>query len=329
LVIRVSACQILSEQPLPRRSERGFFRRHEAPTWILIFLIYGGWLALTYAYQALPWYVVLLCGSWLIAWQMSLQHEVLHGHPTRSRRINDAIGFPPLSLWLPYRIYRRCHLVHHRDEHLTEPIEDPESYYLTQDQIGRLGPVAYGLLRFCNTFLGRVTLGPARGILLFLADEARMVIAGERDARRTWFLHGLGVAAVIAWINGICGIPLLEYVALFVYPGFALTLVRSFAEHRAADDCDHRTAVVENAPVLGLLFLYNNLHVVHHDWPGLPWYEIPAYYRANRAAILAKNAGLVYDGYLDVARRYFLTPHHEPLHLRCRRPALADTTLSN
>src|SRR4051794_20588632 len=230
----------MKEKTRAKRSEQGFLRRHEVPTWILIVTMYGGWLALTYGYQVLPWYVVLACGSWLIAWQRSLQQEVLHGHPTRFRKINDGIGFPPLNLWLPYRIYRRCHLVHHRDENLTEPIEDPESYYLTQDQIDRLDPISHGLLRFCNTFVGRLTLGPARGILFFLADEARLVIAGSRDAHRTWFLHGLGVAAVIFWISVICGIPLFEYVALFVYPGFALTLMRSFAEHRALDDSDHR-----------------------------------------------------------------------------------------
>jgi fatty acid desaturase len=63
-----------------------------------------------------------------------------------------------------------------------------------------------------------------------------------------------------------------------------------------------------------LLFLYNNLHVVHHDRPGLPWYRIPAFYRAHRAAIVAANGGLVYDGYADVARRYLVTPHHAGPH---------------
>jgi fatty acid desaturase len=84
------------------------------------------------------------------------------------------------------------------------------------------------------------------------------------------------------------------------------------------------------------LFLYNNLHAVHHDRPGLPWYRIPAYYRANREAIVTANGGLVYNGYADVIGRYLLTPHHEGPHpgyatpraalphprLRRRRPQL-------
>jgi fatty acid desaturase len=99
-----------------------------------------------------------------------------------------------------------------------------------------------------------------------------------------------------------------------VLPSRSLSQIRSFAEHRAADVQDERTAIVENSPVLGLLFLNNNLHVVHHDKPALPWYRIPAYYQANRARIIEANGGLVYDGYGDVIRRYFLTPHHEGAH---------------
>src|SRR5947208_12747338 len=85
----------------------GFLRRLEAPTWGLALAIYGGWGALTWGYGALPWWLVLPLGAWLTAWHMSFQHEVVHGHPTRSRRVNDALGFAPLSLWLPYARYRQ------------------------------------------------------------------------------------------------------------------------------------------------------------------------------------------------------------------------------
>ena len=131
---------------------------------------------------------------------------------------------------------------------------------------------------------------------------------------RVWAAHGAGVVAVLAWTWGICGIPPWAYVALFVYPGLGLALIRSFAEHRAEPEVGHRTAIVENAPVLGLLFLHNNLHVVHHNRPGLPWYEIPAAYRRDRDRFIADNDNLVYRGYRDVAWRHLLTPHHQPVH---------------
>jgi fatty acid desaturase len=122
------------------------------------------------------------------------------------------------------------------------------------------------------------------------------------------------VAAILAWLRFACHFNLGQYLLCFVYPGLALTLIRSFAEHRAHPDPARRTAIVERAPVLGLLFLYNNLHVAHHFQPDLPWYELPALYRRERERLLAANGGLVYDGYADVFRRYLLRPHDELMH---------------
>ena len=86
----------------------------------------------TYFYRDLPWWGLTAIGAWITAWQLNLQHETIHGHPTRNRAVNQAIGCWPLSLWLPYSIYRSTHLAHHRDENLTDPLEDPESYYWSE-----------------------------------------------------------------------------------------------------------------------------------------------------------------------------------------------------
>ena len=75
---------------------QALWRRFEGPTWALAVVIYGGWGLLTWCYGLLPWWLVLPPGAWVIAWQMSLQHELIHGHPTRNRHINAALGFPPL-----------------------------------------------------------------------------------------------------------------------------------------------------------------------------------------------------------------------------------------
>ena len=113
----------------------------EWPTAALAAAIYGLWLLTTFWYRDLPWWALTALGAWIVAWQLNLQHETIHGHPTRNRRINEMIGCWPLSLWLPYSIYRSTHLAHHRDENLTDPLEDPESYYWTSSGWGGLGPV--------------------------------------------------------------------------------------------------------------------------------------------------------------------------------------------
>jgi len=59
--------------------------RTELPTWLVIASIYGGWIAvLTHAEQlGKPLSAVLFVV--LLTWYMSLQHELVHGHPTRWR----------------------------------------------------------------------------------------------------------------------------------------------------------------------------------------------------------------------------------------------------
>ncbi len=287
--------------------------RFEWPTWLLVAVVYGGWLALTYWTTALPWWWVLPAGAWIMAWHHSLQHELMHNHPTRKPWVNAAIGFPPLGLWLPFLRYRELHLSHHRNQLLTDPIEDPESYYLTETAWRRLGPISRAATRFLNTAIGRILLGPLVANSRFLFDEGAALAAGSSRHRWVWGLHALGVVAVLLWVEAVCGISFWRYVGLFVYPGLALTALRSMAEHRAAPEPDHRTAIVEHAPLLGLLFLYNNLHVVHHRHPGMPWYAIPRRYRQNREFFIRQNNGLVYRGYRDVIGRYLLREHHPPV----------------
>lgn len=290
--------------------------RIEWQTVALALVIYGGFLALTWFWQKLPLVVVIALGSWLIAWHGSLQHEVIHGHPTRNRRINDAIGWPPLSLWLPYAIYREAHLVHHRDEHLTDPIEDPESSYFTQVAWNRMGRFGRGLAVWNTTLLGRLTLGPLVMILNFAGEEFVRVTGGDRHRAILWAWHFVGMAVVLYWIGAICQMPIWLYLLGFVYGGASLSRLRSYAEHRFADHHHERTAIVENSPLLGLLFLYNNLHVLHHQRPSIPWYRIPRLYRRHRNLLVSINGGLVYNGYIDVARRFFLTSHDDPRHPR-------------
>jgi fatty acid desaturase len=292
----------------------------EWPTVGLIVAIYGGWLGITYFYSILPWWVVAPVGAWLVAWQSSLQHEILHGHPTRWRQLNQLFALPALSLWLPYETYRISHLMHHRDERLTDPLDDPESFYWTKELWGSLNRVWHLPLKWQATLAGRLVLGPAWIVPRFLIKQAEALWQDSLAARRAWRSHIAPLVLVLLWLVVVCKMSLVFYVFGIVYPAASLMLLRSFAEHRAASGVYERTAIVENAPVLGLLYLYNNLHAAHHELPNLPWYLIPGWYRQNRERLIQENGGLVYDGYVDVARRYLLRPHDNLLHPLDRVP---------
>ncbi len=284
---------------------------HVEPSTLLVaLLIHGGWIALTLCAARAPLWLVAPAGGWLIAWHGSLQHETIHGHPTPWRRVNRLLGQVPLSLWLPYGRYERLHLAHHRTEHLTVPGLDPEARYLPS----KSGPFARALAGATATLAGRLVLGPPIEIALFLASEVQALAADEPGARRAWAAHAAGVAGIWAWLHWGCGFSLAGYLAAFVYPGASLSLLRSFAEHRADAAPERRVAVVENAPVLGLLFLNNNLHAAHHAFPGASWRQLPKLYAEHRDALLDANGGLVYRGYAEVARRFLFRAHDTLVH---------------
>ena len=286
----------------------------EWPTYLVVVAVYGGWLALTWNFTALPLWAAIPAGAALLAWHASLQHETIHGHPTRRRRLNTALGWPPLSLWIPYALYRASHLAHHNNDRLTDPLADPESFYVTPAEWSRSGPWRRALLWSNRTVLGRLVLGPALVAGRFLAAEVGAMRRGDPGRRGLWLRHGLAVAAVLVWVAAVCDIPLWLYVFGICYPGLSLTLLRSYAEHRPAAKPADRTAVVRAGPFFGLLFLNNNLHVAHHARPGLAWYRLPALNRRiDGDGQAAAGAGL-HPGYGVLAWRHLLRPLDHPVH---------------
>ena len=286
----------------------------EWPTVALAAFIYGGFFTLTFFHASVPLFVFAPLCAWLVAWHSSLQHEILHGHPTRSRTINRMLAVIPLSLWMPYETYRLAHLRHHCDDRLTDPLDDPESRYVTAEDWDSLGSFGRFVLKLQKTLLGRLVIGPLWAVGYFFADEAVKLRAGDRVAWKAWGEHLVGVAAVLFWLIAVCDLSLSVYLGLVLYPAISLLLIRSFAEHKAADGVAERTAIVENSWILGPLFLFNNLHAVHHERPAMPWYEIPAWYQANRTRLIKENGGHVYSGYFDIARRFMFSDHDSVVH---------------
>lgn len=279
-------------------------------------VIYAGWAAalLAGSLGVLPLWAWAPVAAWCVAWQASLQHEVIHGHPTPSAVVNRWIAGPPLALWLCYERYRATHLAHHRDDRLTDPLDDPESFYVTAEGWRRAGPAGRTLLRALSTLSGRLALGPPWAVLRSLAAEARAIRRGTPGRAAALARHIAAAAAVAAAIDLGLGIPVWLYLLAVVWPATSLMLLRSFAEHRPAAVAAHRSIIVESRGPLAWLYLSNNLHALHHERPGLPWFVLPEVYRADREAVLARNGGYRAAGYADIARRWLLRPRDHPQH---------------
>jgi fatty acid desaturase len=219
------------------------------------------------------------------------------------------LGALPLSLWIPYRIYRETHLRHHRHEgrHLTDVSRDPESFYLRPGTLARVGVIRRAVHLANCTLAGRIVFGPAVAITTFWANEVRKIRAGNTRRLLIWSRHTAAVSALLLWIVAVCHIPLYVFLLLIVYPGISLSHLRSFAEHRADVNSRRRTRVVEAHPVLALIFMNNNLHIAHHAHPDLPWHQLPRAWRQMRDSV--KDSSLVIQGgYREVVRHYLFRP---------------------
>lgn len=283
-------------------------RRAQPPVeWITL-----GLLVATYALWAMgttwiagwsPLAGVLVTGL-AIAQFSSLQHEALHGHPFHQRWLNEAAVFPALCLTVPYGRFRDTHLAHHHDPVLTDPYDDPESNYLDPAVWGRLAAPLQRLLMWNNTLLGRVLLGPLIGTFFWLRTEARLIARGDRAVMRDWGLNLLGLVPVVWWL-WLAPMSGWGYLSA-AYLGHAILKIRTFLEHRAHELPRARTVIVEDRGPLALLFLNNNLHVVHHAHPQVPWYDLPALYRAQQAEFRRRNEDYVYRSYAEVAARHLI-----------------------
>jgi fatty acid desaturase len=260
--------------------------------------------------DSLPLPLTLAALAVAAAWFNSLQHEVTHGHPTPWRLVNTAMASVPVGLMYPFAYYRESHLQHHRDAFLTDPERDPESYYVMPDEWERRRPASRALLVALQTLAGRMLLGPPVYAARFWVRYLRSWPTSA-PARRQGLVHVAGCAVWVAVVV-VAPLPLAEYLVGAVWMGSSLSLVRSFAEHRAVDD-GSPTAVVHAGWFFSLLFLNNNLHSTHHALPGVAWYRIPAAHRElDDEPASAAGAG-VYRGYGEIARRFLVRPTWVPV----------------
>lgn len=286
--------------------------RLEWPTITVIIVCYALWLIVGFWLYPISPLLTLCIMVILSALHSSLTHEAIHGHPTNNRLINEALVCFPLSLIYPYRRYRQTHLLHHRNTFITDPFEDPESYYLAWWQFKPMPYPVKQLLRVNNSMAGRLIFGPLLSALAFITSDIRKMSKPSSAIWLGWLLH-LPPCAIVLYCLYMMGIPFWVYLLGVCWPALSLMSLRSFAEHRWHETPEGRTIIVEHSP-LSWLFLNNNLHLVHHYHPMEPWYKLPALYKKDREKWQKRNDGYVYKNYFELWKAYGFKPKEPVVH---------------
>lgn len=304
-------------QPVGNRTHHRVFR-FEWPTIVLLICCYSLWAGAGIVLW--PGYplVAIAVLSVAVALHSSLCHEVAHGHPTPNAYLNEALVFLPLGLVYPFRRFRSLHLRHHADERLTDPFDDPESCYQAFWKHQQLPKLLQHLLRLNNTMVGRFVLGPPMMTIGLILTDGRSILEGDTRVRKAWLLHAIGMMPVVFLVSFAFGMPFWLYALTAVWIGHSFISIRTFAEHQWAERPDGRTIIVERSP-LGLLFLNNNLHLVHHKNPTVAWYRLPELYRSRRQEWHKMNDGYVYPNYLALLKKHAFRGKEPVVHPVLRR----------
>jgi hypothetical protein len=219
------------------------------------------------SHEYVPWWITAPLAGYVVQWHSSLQHEAIHGMRGIPKAMRRALVWAPIGVWCPFEIYRRQHAKHHRNRYVTYPGEDPETYYIEEEAWKKHGDIWRRLLTVNQTFSGRLLIGPLLQMPRLFIDEAGRMIAGDMANAGIWFRHCIGSALVLLLVTQVFEMSIWSYLVEFSYSSFVFGMMRSFTEHRWSERASERTAVVESNWVFGLLFLWNNLHAVHHLFP--------------------------------------------------------------
>lgn len=288
------------------------------PTVVLIFLCYALWLALVVGSASLNsaglGIVTVLPLVLLTTLHSSLQHECLHGHPTKNRMFNEFLVSLPIGLFIPYGRFRDLHLKHHFNNRLTDPYDDPESWYITNANWQNLPMLKRIVLQVNATLLGRLIIGPPLSLWAFWRSDLSLMLSGNRNVIGAWILHAIGGFLVLTILQ-INHFSIWVYVFCIAYPAMAMLMIRTYAEHRAEKNIEHRTAVVDAGRFFSLLFLNNNLHAVHHKYPALAWYSLPGKWQSEKAQVLADNNNYHFSGgYMSIAGKWLCKSREPVVH---------------
>ena len=224
-----------------------------------------------------------VCGYWLWNWHGAfcfctnvialhlagtVIHDASHNVAHKNRIANALMGHgSALMLGFAFPVFTRVHMQHHAN--VNDPENDPDHFVSTG------GPLWLIAARF---FYHEVFFFKRR--------------LWRKYELLEWFLSRLFVAVIVYLA---CQYDFLHYIMNFWFApalvvGLALGLFFDYLPHRPFKERDRwKNARVYPSPILNLLIMGQNYHLIHHLWPSIPWYKYQPAYRAVKPLLDKKG----------------------------------------
>lgn len=223
------------------------------------------------------------CGYWLWDWSdpwcfginvLALHmagtviHDASHNVAHKNRVANALMGHgSALMLGFAFPVFTRVHMQHHAN--VNDPENDPDHFVSTG------GPLWLIAARFFY-----------HEVFFFKRQLWRKYELLE------WFLSRLFVATIIylACHYGFLGYIMNFWFVPALVVGLALGLFFDYLPHRPFQERDRwKNARVYPSPILNILIMGQNYHLIHHLWPSIPWYKYQAAYQATKPLLAEKG----------------------------------------
>ncbi len=249
------------------------------------------WLAWVTPSTLLRWssYVAL---GYLWMGMVTFMHDATHDVLFRNRTAGWVFGIVTMiPIFASFVAFKEDHLEHHR---YNRSPRDPDAFTM-----GKRGPLDF-LLFYAYAIAGAV--------LSFV--HFNFIYPFKRFNARQWAIHLFETALKIAaywWLIDSAGRHgvLAQALAVWLWPIFFFSLfnsMRFIAEHYGtpwdAGPLAGTRTVLSN-PLHAFFWNNINLHIGHHVYPGVPWYNLGELHRLLEPQIAASGA-LVDKSYLAV-----------------------------
>lgn len=203
-------------------------------------------------------------------------HGSIAGRSKKLRPLETAIGWLAGSLlWAPFPAFQPLHLRHH--SHTNDPTEDPDHWMATRNPAMLIVRAFTIMVSYYYHFLARMDVQKRKKLPQLIVNVLAML--------------AIGVAAGFAWGPAV---PLLLWYLPAVFALAILAVVFDWLPHRPHTSRErYRDTRIVLKPGLQTLLLGQNLHLVHHLYPTIPFYKYGVAYRRVAEFLEAKGAPIV------------------------------------